>query len=78
MKVVDLTEQVAICGDILSNLVMVVQQLNNGEEAKILMDKDHLKNMGVYKELLTKVGAEVLETGEEDSKAYIVLRKKAQ
>ncbi len=78
MKVVDLTEQVAICGDILSNLVMVVQQLNNGEEAKILMDKDHLKNMGVYKELLTKVGAEVLETGEEDGKAYIVLRKKAQ
>jgi len=75
MKVMDLTQQVAICGDIVSNLVMATQQLQSGEEAKIVIEKEHLNNMDIYKELLSRVGVEVLEAKEEDGKAYIIVKK---
>ncbi len=75
VRVFDLTEQSAVCGDMISNIAMAVQQLGSGEEAKILLPSEYENNLDVYKDMLKTINVEVLETGKEGGKIYMIVKK---
>ncbi len=75
-KKVDLTTQAAICGDMISNIAMAVQQLNPGEEAELVLPIEYKESLDAYKEALQLLNAEVLEVKEEGNKLIIVVKKK--
>ncbi|UXD22333.1 hypothetical protein IPA_03625 [Ignicoccus pacificus DSM 13166] len=75
MKVVDLTSQTAVCGDMVSNLAMVAQEMKSGEEVKVKMPKEYKKDIDVYKDMLKMLNVEVTSVEEEDDALVITLKK---
>ncbi|ABU81308.1 hypothetical protein [Ignicoccus hospitalis] len=75
MKEIDLTAQDVVCGDMISNIAMAVQQLGSGEEAKIILPIEYKESIEVYKEALKMIGADVLEVKEENNKLILRVKK---
>jgi len=75
VKEIDLTAQDVVCGDMISNIAMAVQQLGSGEEAKIILPIEYKESIEVYKEALKMIGADVLEVKEENNKLILRVKK---
>ena len=75
MKEYDLTSQTAICGDVISNLAMIAQELNPDEEAKVLISEEYEGEVDVYKDMLKMLNTEVIEVSKENDKICLILRK---
>ena len=75
MKRIDLTSQAAVCGDMISNIAMAVQQLQSGEEAELVLPIEYKESIDVYKEALSMLNTKVIEVKEEDNKLVIKVRK---
>jgi uncharacterized membrane protein YfhO len=75
MRVVDLTSQTAVCGDMVSNLAMVAQEMKSGEEVKVKLPKDYKKDVEIYKDMLKMLNVEITDVSEEDNAITLALRK---
>lgn len=76
MKRIDLTTQAAVCGDMISNIAMAVQQLQSGEEAELVLPIEYKESVDVYKEALSVLNVEVLGVEETDNKLVIKVKRK--
>ena len=72
---VDLTSQTAVCGDMVSNLAMVAQEMKSGEEVKVKLPKDYKKDVEIYKDMLKMLNVEITDVSEEDNAITLALRK---
>ncbi len=75
MKEYDLTTQSAVCGDMISNVAMVAQELNPGEEAVVLIPEEYEKEVDVYKDMLKMLKTEIIEVSKSDGKLRLVLKR---
>jgi len=76
LKRIDLTTQAAVCGDMISNIAMAVQQLQSGEEAELVLPIEYKESVDVYKEALSVLNVEVLGVEETDNKLVIKVKRK--
>ncbi|ALU12170.1 hypothetical protein EYM_01030 [Ignicoccus islandicus DSM 13165] len=75
MKEFDLTTQSAVCGDMVSNLAMVAQELEPGEEAKVKIPKEYEKEIEIYKDMLKMLDVEIEEISKEGDEIILILKK---